>query len=43
MEGGYNLPEGTLVKPAGEKKDAKEEEEAKPAALKTEAPAEAAK
>jgi multidrug efflux pump subunit AcrA (membrane-fusion protein) len=55
VDGGYNLPEGTLVKPAGEKKDedeakpagekkdAKGEEEAKPAAEKNASSAEAAK
>ena len=42
VEGGYNLPEGTLVKPAGEKKDAKDDEPAKAAGEKTEAPAKAA-
>jgi RND family efflux transporter MFP subunit len=36
LEGGYNLPEGTPVKPAGEKEDAKEEEPAKPAGKQTE-------
>jgi HlyD family secretion protein len=45
VDGGYNLPAGTLVKPAGEKEkeDAKEEEPAKPADPKAEAKAEAAK
>jgi multidrug efflux pump subunit AcrA (membrane-fusion protein) len=43
LEGGYNLPEGTLVKTAGEKKDNKDEEPATAANEKTEAPAEPAK
>jgi RND family efflux transporter MFP subunit len=34
VDGGYNLPEGTLVKPAGEKKDEEDEEKAKPAGEK---------
>ena len=38
VDGGYNLPEGTLVKLAGEKEDAKDKEQDKPAAEKTEAP-----
>jgi RND family efflux transporter MFP subunit len=45
VDGGYNLPEGTPVKPAGEKEkeDAKKEEPAKAADPKAEAKAEAAK
>jgi RND family efflux transporter MFP subunit len=41
LEGGYNLPEGTPVKPASEKEDAKEGEPARPAGEKTEAHTEA--
>ena len=43
VDGGYNLPEGTLVKPAGEKADAEKDEPAKPAARKPESSAEPAK
>ena len=49
VDGGYNLPAGTLVKPAAEKEEAKDTEEAKdekpaqPAAEKPEASAEPAK
>jgi multidrug efflux pump subunit AcrA (membrane-fusion protein) len=43
VEGGYNLPEGTPVKLAGDKADAEKEEPAKAAKEKTEAPAEPAK
>jgi RND family efflux transporter MFP subunit len=43
VEGGYNLPEGTPVKPAGEKADAEKDEPAKGAKEKTVAAPEPAK